>query len=453
MARKGTILVLVLMILSILSLAVLSQMMLCRGETAVASGNQRLYQARSAAMSGIARGLAVLESNPDDSKLWQDNPELFQAQLVTAEGGEEWYFTVYADSIDGKTPRYGIEDEGGKINLNAASPDMLLKLLNGRTDLADALMDYLDADAETRTEGAEQDYYDNLAQPYRIRNGRLSTLEELLLVKGFDGRVVFGNDANRNGLLEKNEDDGEESFPPDNADGQLDTGLRGKATVITYESDKDRVDLNSAPPQDLREAGLSQKTVDYIDAYRKSKAGPAFKDASELIDAKPVVDDQADPAKKITYASDLTATTGNLGTVLDKLTCLGPTRKGQQIRPGRVNLNTAPLSVLMCLPGLTEQSAQQIFDMRDRMDGPAKASPAWVLTQNVIDASAFKKLAPYATARSRQFRIRSFGYCPTNGRFCVLEATVDLAGKQPRLMYLRDLTALGVPMAAQAKGP
>jgi hypothetical protein len=105
----------------------------------------------------------------------------------------------------------------------------------------------------------------------------------------------------------------------------------------------------------------------------------------------------------------------------------------------------------MCLPGLTEQSAQQIVDMRTDLDSQALASPAWVLTQNVIDASAFKKLAPYSTARSYQFRVRSFGYCPTNGRFCVLEAVVDLAGKQPRVTYLRDLTALGVPLAAQGK--
>jgi DNA uptake protein ComE-like DNA-binding protein len=443
---------------------------------------------------GTARGMAVLQANMDDLRLRQDNPELFQAQLVTTEGGEEWYFTVYADSIDGKTPRYGIEDEAGKINLNTASRETLLALLDNRTDLTDCLMDYLDADSEPRPEGAEQDYYDSLAQPYRIKNGPLSTLEEVLLVKGFDGRIVFGNDDNRNGLMEKNEDDSDKSFPPDSSDGKLDTGLRGKATVMTYEPDVSadgtpRVNLNTATPQQLQAAGLSAETVRFIAAWRQARSGSAgnaatqpagnsggrggsasrpagvrgggsasrpaaagaaaFTDPSQLLDAKVDIDDPAKPGQKITITSGVTAE--NLGTVLDKLTCGGLNLNGQQIRPGRVNLNTASLPVLMCLPGLTEQSAQQIVDMRTNMDSQALASPAWVLTQNVIDASAFKMLAPYSTARSYQFRVRSFGYCPTNGRFCVLEATVDMAGKQPRVTYLRDLTALGVPLVATGK--
>jgi len=39
------------------------------------------------------------------------------------------------------------------------------------------------------------------------------------------------------------------------------------------------------------------------------------------------------------------------------------------------------------------------------------------------------------------------GYGVTSGQFRVLEAIVDLAGGSPQIVYLRDLTRLGLPFA------
>ena len=54
-------------------------------------------------------------------------------------------------------------------------------------------------------------------------------------------------------------------------------------------------------------------------------------------------------------------------------------------------------------------------------------------------------IAPFLTTRSLQFRFNVVGYGARSGRFRVLEAVID-AGSQPaRLVYLRDLTRLGLP--------
>ncbi len=59
--------------------------------------------------------------------------------------------------------------------------------------LVDALADWLDADDEERDHGAENGYYAGLATPYRCRNGPLLYPEELLLVRGFSKKLLYGD--------------------------------------------------------------------------------------------------------------------------------------------------------------------------------------------------------------------------------------------------------------------
>ena len=454
----GTVLVLVLFIVAMLSLVAVSQMLLTRSELAAAAAGRHGLEARAAAMSGIHRAMALLLTEGGSSpEAWYDDPAVFQAQGVTGEAEDQsgWYFTVLADNPeDPNNVRYGLRDEASKINLSTATEEMLLALPNMTPELVEALLDYCDRDNETRPNGAEQDYYDALPYPYLIKNGPLATLEEVLLVKGFSGRIVFGEDANRNGLLEPNEDDGEETFPPDDGDGQLNRGLRHLATTISYEpnvssSGEERININTADPnrlpRELRGAGFSQTTIDFIVAARE--ADTTWPDPSHLLGASIEVPDPQADGRTIRIDSGINES--NLHLVMDKLTSGGISHPltRQEILPGRVNLNTAPREVLRALPGLDEDAAQQIVDQRIGMDEQARSTTAWIYAQNVVSAEAFKKVSPYATVRSYQYHVRSFGYSTEIGRFCVLEAVVDLAeAALPRVTYLRELTHLGVPL-------
>ncbi len=89
-------------------------------------------------------------------------------------------------------------DHIGKLSLLRMNVDSLQKILEQRlgkdlqkiTPLLDAWQDWMDADKLKRLNGAEDEYYQSLKQPYLPRNGALETLDELLLIKGF--KEVFG---------------------------------------------------------------------------------------------------------------------------------------------------------------------------------------------------------------------------------------------------------------------
>jgi general secretion pathway protein K len=66
----------------------------------------------------------------------------------------------------------------------------LISQLGGKPEIVDALIDWLDPDNNTTgAEGAEDDYYKQ--RGYRCKNGPLDSLDELLLVKGFDKELLI----------------------------------------------------------------------------------------------------------------------------------------------------------------------------------------------------------------------------------------------------------------------
>ncbi|MEA2101539.1 MAG: type II secretion system minor pseudopilin GspK [Thermodesulfobacteriota bacterium] len=60
-------------------------------------------------------------------------------------------------------------------------------------DLMDALVDWLDPDAETAF-GAENPYYESLESPYVCKDGPMDSIEEILLVRGMKPGYFYGTD-------------------------------------------------------------------------------------------------------------------------------------------------------------------------------------------------------------------------------------------------------------------
>jgi len=97
---------------------------------------------------------------------------------------------------------YSIRDENGKININTASRDVLIKMLsaNGiplgadRDTIVDSILDWIDKDDRHRVNGAESEYYRGLSPPYSAKNGPLDTLEELLKIKGVTPELFYGSE-------------------------------------------------------------------------------------------------------------------------------------------------------------------------------------------------------------------------------------------------------------------
>jgi len=451
MRPRGVVLVAVLLVTALVTMLAASLMFCMRAEVGASTAKMRGEQAYDAAMSGLVRASVVVRQSVADPRIWYDNPDIFQNQLVADDGANQWYFSVYGDdpSEQPTSVRFGVTDEASKINVNSAGPEVLTNLKNMTAELVDCLIDYRDADSDTRAEGAEQDYYDQLTVPYVVPNGPLATLEELLLVKGFNGQIVFGEDANMNGLLDPSEDDGDQSFPPDNRDGRLDKGLRGVATAYSSEPNTDRsgrrrISLNGDPNL-LKGAGLSDKTVEFIRLYRAE--GNTFKHPSELLEMRYTLKQEHKESRNLKVGAAIESEVGGeqLATVLDRLTVLPPDSRKPVL--GLVNVNTAPAEVLAALPGMDANLAQQIVDARRNLEPEVKSSIAWLFTQNLVEAAAFKTIAPYLTTRSYQFSLRCVGFGVPCGRYCVIDAVFDMTSGTPRIVYLRDVSRLGLPFA------
>ncbi len=142
---------------------------------------------------------------------------------------------------------YCISDEEARLNLNAAPPERVGRLLEtlgldklARDPIVDSLLDWRDANEEHRLNGAEsEDTYLERPTPYRSKNGNLDALGELLQVKGMTPALL----------------DGDEGRP----------GLAALATVKT----PGQVNINTAHLEVLRALGFSDAELSEIERSRR----------------------------------------------------------------------------------------------------------------------------------------------------------------------------------------
>jgi type II secretory pathway component PulK len=289
--RKAVVIIAVLVVVTVLALAAYQFTELMSAEHKAADTYRKSAQARAMADSGIHYAMAVL-SNPDtvtntlNSNPF-DNSGAFAAQMIQAAdpGKRQPRFSIVAplspdetQTASGALFRYGVIDESGKINLNSLlkwdatgqkGHDLLMLLPNMTDDIASSIMDWLDPDEDTRTNGAESDYYQTLNPPYNAKNGPLDTLDELLLVKGVTPQLLYGNDANHNGVFDADEVDAA-------GNGTVDMGWSAYLTVFTHETNVDssgnpRINLNDSDLNGLSDkliAAVGEDLANYIIAYR-----------------------------------------------------------------------------------------------------------------------------------------------------------------------------------------
>src|SRR6185436_11672544 len=77
-----------------------------------------------------------------------------------------------------------------------------------------------------------------LVPPRECKNTNFESIDELRLVYGGTLEILFGEDVNRNGILDANENDGDVSLPPDNRDSRLDPGILEYVTVYSRQMNK-----------------------------------------------------------------------------------------------------------------------------------------------------------------------------------------------------------------------
>jgi general secretion pathway protein K len=152
-----------------------------------------------------------------------------------------------------------IQDESGKISLNIVGEEYLRSLVEsvgiGKPDsdvIVDSLMDWRDVDTAHRINGAEDAYYQALARPYKAKNGRIESVEELLLVRGVTRDYFY-------------------SHREKGADGSP-VSRYGLSRYFTAYYNSNRVNVNSAPLQVLMAIpGMPPQAAEHIYQRRKTK--------------------------------------------------------------------------------------------------------------------------------------------------------------------------------------
>lgn len=455
-AARGLLLPIVLLIVAMLALVAATFAFVARAEFRAMASQADQFQARLTAEAGLQRVMLMLRTERNNMDAWWNNqdelhrsvvwlpgedPSQYSAQTKVEQGQPVWWFSIVADdplSDEPDSVRYGITDELGKLNLNAADPNQLSSQLTrlfselvppeiDAGELVDALLDWRDADEAARPKGAENDYYRMQDPPTRCKNGPLESVEELLLIRGYTADILYGEDYNRNGILDANEDDGEESLPNDNADGTLSRGLYPYLTVYSREfnvasDNRQRININASggAPQSELEEFFSPTTAAAIAA---ETGGGTLTTPAEL------------------YAR-VALTPEELHEVMDRLTA-----DPAPVIVGRVNVNTASPVVLRAVlgsAGIDPGQAANLVATRQELTGGQKRTIAWLAVDAGLSAETFAEAAKVLTASPRQFHVESLGYAEHVGVFCRLEAIIEMRGQAAAVVYLRDLTSLGM---------
>ncbi len=201
MNKRGSILIITLWILAILSLLAIS----FAHHTAIGiklaeyhiSSLRNLYICKA----GIKR--ACYELNRDKDKgydslndSWSNNPEVFKNAGVGT-GAFTISYQIEDDNED-VIRVYGMIDEERKININklvkngvldvvrVSQIKKLLEILDIDTVIADYIVDWLDSDS--LGEG-EEDFYQGLSAPYHCKNDLIECLEEMYLIRGITAEI------------------------------------------------------------------------------------------------------------------------------------------------------------------------------------------------------------------------------------------------------------------------
>lgn len=545
--RRALILAVVLVMVALLALLAASYSFMVHANISTVIAEQDRFKARMAAESGVQRAIVMLRRNPDDANYtsdvakWFDNEVEFRGAVVA--GGEEgedvggletlrgrsdtedtydshaktvWRYSLLAPNYDEPDGvRYGITDECSKLDLNLASEAQLRRLFEEVIPqsaeepvdinvLVDSLLDWREPGTTPRTNGAKSDYYLALNPGYRCKGAAFSTVEELLLVKGFTAWVVFGEDYNRNGLLNVNEDDGDESFPPDNADNELFPGVAEYLTVWSRElntsnDNRPRINLNLQDTEKLEEKlqpYIDGNVISYILRVRAS--GKLFNSVMNLVPAPPPpeveeseqeVDTEAEqtPAAGLEAGGESTSQPndenggGEMEESSDQEGTEEPSEKtpatSQPVAPtayqnltdeeppcgwedlpllldrltvattpqfvGRINVSTAPREVLAMIDELTEPELENLATVRRELAPEEKATPAWLLTKNVLDENKFRTILDKITAKSSVFRIESVGFADDRGVVERLNVVIEMRGPISQVLYYRNMGGLG----------
>ncbi len=432
--RRAAVLIMVLWAMIVLSLLASGISFAVRQDAALGNIDRDRLVAHWSARAGVEQSIAAIMDDfaGDDSDMdtWYDNEAAYKE--VNIGGGT---FSVIQDRYEAAPLEwYGANDESAKLNVNVATREQLMRLPKMTASVAAAILDWRDNDENPQPDGIERGYYGSLTHPYHIRNGPLRTTRELLLVRGVTPELFYGEDLNLNGRLDANENDGNATDPPDNADGKLDRGWYAYLTVYTLEKNENgtgekRLNLKSADAGSLAQRLRIENWAAQSIVKRRDQR--AFDHIVDLLEVPLDSSVQRGPTNEdINLREDSEknqpVTKSILKLIIDELTLTDDEMLG-----GRVNINMAPVEVLKTL--MDDELARAVVRERDSVG--SFSSIADLLDIKSMTGEKFAQIENSITVRSSVFRILSRGEAESGLASETIECIVDRSGKNPGVLY------------------
>jgi len=395
-------------------------------------------QAYYLALAGIEKAKALLHQDTVERSRagvhhgagLYSSPQQFQE--VSLGRGQ---FSVFrpGNAEEGGGVIYGVVDEESRLNLNVAEVNQLTNIVGLTSDIAAAIVDWRDGDNAVSPGGAEEAYYASLQPPYRPRNGQFLTVRELLMVRGITSDQLLGEPQTflAASLASPN------VSAPTGSNGRESELLApsGWLTVFTAHSTVANVDATGVSRVNVQTAdvaaltgirGLTPTIAQAIIAHRNRNRLESLTDLLEVRAAPP-------PGRNPNPAASSPALIDQrlFKDIADQLTV-----EDRTSLPGAININTAGVEVLMCLPGITRPLAQALVAQRHAQG--FFSNVAALLEVPGLDRERFKQIAPLVSVRSETFRILSEGQVGTRGIRQRIEVVVHVGRSDVTTLAYRE---------------
>jgi len=418
-ARRGSVLIMAMALLIVL---VSLTLLLAKSMRAEAMSSS--YAAAQLQADAIARGAAEYVRNEVDGSagtLPRDSELLTEAVPL----GPGYFWIIKHDPDNESDVSFGLTDEAGKLNLNAASADALSRLPWMTTEIAAAIVDWRDSDETLTPGGAESSYYLSLNPARQAKNSPFETVDELRLVKDVEQELLYDNDSDRNGLMDiAPVVDAQSSGSRLGQGGTFDHGLAAYVTVYGNEPSTDssgqaRVNVNAGGPQLASVLGTVVSGAQLTDVLNRARDGRPF---SNLLD--------------FYYRTGLTL--DQFRSIMDRLT-VGQSRRGV------VNINSASRKVLLCLPTMTDSDVEAIIGRRGA-DGDIEDLA--VLTE-ILSRDKAIAIGGLVTTQSYYCSADILAVDSAGRAFKRYRTVIDARSSPPNVVFWEDLTTLGWPLSEQ----
>jgi len=455
MRRRGSILVGVLWCMVLLSVLVIGVLHTARMDLMVVKNYGDRVQAHYLALAAVERAKALIfqdvvtrqQTAKNHTGSLYNDPKDFQGVAL---GRGKLQVFRRSPQEDGGKIIYGISDEESRLNLNVASANQFTNLAGMTSDILNAIMAWRNPATQNPNNqngatpgGNDSDYYLSLKPPYLPRNGPYQTVRELLMVRGVTADLLLGNDDNQNGFLDDEEDPadrplGSKPPPPPNP------GWAALLTVTDTDKDVDASGKQRINPQTADEAtlttiaGITQPIARAIVSYRNQNQLQSLDDLLSV-----TAQNQNQGAGNPGAPQGVGNGQGNSGQpvisqdlleqIADNLTLASGTDLS-----GMININTAGIDVLTCLPDVDRTLAQAIINYR-KSTGYFD-NVAGLLKVDGMTRAIFKQVVPLITARSETFRIIAEGKINSSGVRQRIEEIVHIGRSDiETLAYREDL--------------